>query len=537
MRLLTRAAFRSQCLLVVWMLFGGWSTCASAQEEFLTPAPDEYRIFGTVQTVKGESVADATASLITLPTEATSFLEMLRKKSPLTSVKCDEDGNFDIRIAGSDQRWLAVSTRTSHLLVIQAPGYETAVKSIKTNRLHVDFPEKIQLEPCVSWNLKVVDQDGSVVPDIKVTPAVVSGLSVPYECDLFKPATSQGNGLFRIDGFSKASLEGVYLAGDSLGNHRVAVQSDGVKALAHLPASGTVKGSFVLPEGVESNQLAGEKVIVTGGNTYGLNGSRLEPISWAVLSLDDKATALASNICYGRVSFGFIDPNSVPFCTSMTDFTQPPTLAADKSSVEISQKLHRPQEFKVRFVDGDNKPVPNVRLSSIGASGRIDPDGAHVLRFPTGTKPGGQMFPFDGSEQYQVTNAFGVMLGSLKMVDDELEPIELTRSRSIRGRVIDENGQVVAGAKIDYTIKSERFTVARSVLSSSSGTFEIGGLPPNTNVALTASKGSLATPLDANITVKSGSMEIVPIPVVTFPTASFVGAIADQNGDPISGPK
>jgi len=519
--------------LFTFLLLVGWNSRALAQDEFLTPAADEYRIFGSIRNEQGDIITGAKASLVTPPTDPFLVLELLYETPAVTSVECDDQGSFDIRVPAADKRWNATYERTDLLLIVQASGYETSITKFQRPRLLVQLPLEVTVKKCSPWNLTIEGQDHSVIPDFRVSPAVISGIKLPCKLDLFKAAKSKGNGVYEIEGLSEKSLGGVYLKSDSNGNYCIRSQKFGDKTVIRLPKTGVVHAGFKLPKNINPAELAGEKIIITGGNLYPRNETTLQPISWSILSLDQETKVVAKNVLLDSVTFGFLDPLSIDLCSSMKD-SNTQTLSAENSPLEIRQTLYVAKKINYQFVDESGNPIPHINEGGFARPrGKFIGNGTIAVPVPVGEKPIGQIFPYDASGRYQINSQFGVIISRTELIDGQPKPIEMTRSRSLRGRVTDGQGKFVAGAKVEYTIKSERFTLTQSVLSSSSGTFEIGGLPPETNVVLSASKDSLTTPTDTNISAISGQPDVIEIPVIAQPIASLRGMVTDQSGNPI----
>ena len=510
---------------------------ATGQDELLTQAPDEYRAYGTVADEQGQPIPNAKASLVTVPGETAYMGDLLYRTPAVASESCTEDGEFDIRIPGTDARWNKVNERTQHLLVIEAAGFETSVTKFTRERLLVDLPFSIATGACQPWTLKVLDKDRSSITDAKLSVGQINGHRLPFKFKLENKKDQVVDGGFEVNGVTRDSADGVYVSQKTIGNFYLPIQSNEDGPFVQLPETGVVKGVFKLPESVSPAKLKGKEVVITGGNLYVRNGYPEESLSWVVLPLDENASATASHVTFGATSFGFLDPNSISLTQSLKNLAMPPTLSKENSPLEIAHKLYPSRKVEIRFETESGEPISNVQISAFGGTPGENSKGIVTIEIPVDDKPSGQLFPFDPSNQYQITGAFGVMLDRLEMKDGKPEPITMTRSRSIKGRVTDQQGQVVAGAKVEYTYSSERFSLTRSVLANRSGDFRIDGLPPNATVTLQASKGKLATPSDANISVMSGHAEEVLIPVVTQAVASIAGKIADQQGTPVPGAK
>ena len=514
------------------------TSIATGQDELLTEAPDEYRAYGTVADEQGQPIPNAKASLVTVPGEAVYMGDLLYRTPAVASESCTVDGEFDIRIPGTDARWNKVNERTQHLLVIEAAGFETSVTKFTRERLLVDLPFSIATNTCQPWTLKVLDKDRSSITDAKLSVGQINGHRLPFKFKLENKKDQVVDGGFEVNGVTRDSADGVYVSQKSIGNFYLPIQSNEDGPFVQLPETGIVKGVFKLPESVSPAKLKGKEVVITGGNLYVRNGYPEESLSWVVLPLDENASATASHVTFGVTNFGFLDPNSISLTQSLKNLAMPPTLSKENSPLEIAHKLYPSRKVEIRFENESGEPVSNVQISSLGGSASGEnADGSVTIEIPVNDKPSGQLFPFDPSNQYQVTSTFGVMLDRLEMKDGKPEPITMTRSRSVKGRVTDEQGQVVAGAKVEYAYSSERFSLTQSVLANRSGDFRIDGLPPNATVTLKASKDELATPSDANISVMSGHAEEVLLPVVTQAVAAIAGKITDQQGAPVPGAK
>ena len=523
---------RFSVVFLIFALHAHATAVLCAQEERLTAAPDQYRIFGTVTDANGNAISNATASLVITP-GTFDFIGKFQQEPDVSSANTDKSGGFNLQSPGSDARWNAVNKRTQILIVIQAKGFATAIQSVGRERLLVDLPLNVTLQTCRDYKLKVVSADGQPVTDAMVTPANL-GHALPLKNKLFKPMPTDDAGLIEVEGIQQDLLTEVNVVSEGYGTHQVAVRFDGDIPVAKLPPTGTVKGTYELPAGVDIAELSGKDVFVCCGNIYGQQKDLDRATSWQIVSLNDQGKFEASNLCYGNVSFRLLDAEEIPYCSSLQDVYQPATLSATKPLLSLSRKLYKAKEIQLRFVDGDGKLIERVfNDNGIQGGAASNRDGIITIRIPEGEKPSGQLFPYDATGRFQVTDPFGIMLDRMKSKNSEYEPIELVRSRSLAGRVVDETGQVVAGAKIAYTLKSERFTLTKNVLANQSGDFRIDGLAPNTMVKITASKGNSQTPMEAAISVMAGSPELIHIAIAPQPVASIAGRILAQDGTPI----
>ena len=503
---------------------------ATGQDELLTQVPDEYRSYGTILDDLGQPISNAKASLVKLPWEQGSKISLLSTSPTVESESCTQDGEFDLRISGTDPRWNAANPLAYHLLVIEADGFETSITKVTRERLLIDLPFSITTKVCKPWTLKVLDKNGASITDAKLQVGQIDNHRLPFKFKLENQKDQANRGVFEINTVAQDSLKGVYLSLKTTGNFYLPIQSNEEGPFVQLPETGIVKGVFKLPESVSPAKLVGKEVIITGGT--------LKNLSWVVLPLDENASATASRVSVGPIIFDLLDQESISLCQSSKDLTVPPTLSNENSPLEITHKLYPSKKIKIRFENESGEPLSNVQTFTLdGTVHGENKNGVVTVEIPVDDKLSGQLFPYDPSNQYQITSGFGVILDRLEMVDGKPEPITMTRSRSIKGIVTDEQGQTVAGAKVEYTHSSERFSITKSVLTNRSGDFRIDSLPPSTTVTLKAHKDTLATPSDANISVTSGHTEDVLLPVVAQPVAAITGKITDQQGVPVPGAK
>ncbi len=508
-----------------------------ARDELLTQAPSEYRAFGVVKDQQGHPIVGAKASLVSLQTEPVLYQDLLYKTPAVTTATCDLEGKFDIRIAGTDKRWDAINDRSELLLLVEAPGYATSVRKFNRSRLLVNLPFDIPLDPCDAWQLKVIDQAGEPVSDVTVSVGQIDSHRLPFKLDVLQPVTDSGTGLFSINGVTRESLSGVFVSSKKKGNFFLGFESKGNLPVVRIPQTGVVKGIFELADRDDTKALTGSAAIFTSGNLYA-SPDASKALSWAIVAIDENASASAPNLSLGPITCEILDPYSVPFCPSMKDYKPAPTLTADNSPLELRQKLYPVEMVKLRIENEDGEPIPTVQTYAFGdIRGGDDVDGEFLIPIAAGEKPSGQLFPYDSTGKYLITGNFGVILDRLQRVNGEYKPIIMTRSRSLQGTVTDEQGKPIAGAKIEYSVQVGSSTLSQSTLSNLSGDFRIDGLPPNASVTLKANRENLATPGDTNISAMSGSPEPVIIPVVAQRVAAIAGMVTDQQGNPLAGAK
>ena len=186
-----------------------------------------------------------------------------------------------------------------------------------------------------------------------------------------------------------------------------------------------------------------------------------------------------------------------------------------------------------RVIDADTgKPIKGVGISTIGQANthswgdKSNSDGVYRLRAAPGavwvciysdTSEIGYYHPGDrGKQQVKLENG-----QTLTDVD-----FKLRRSRKIQGRVVNQNGEPVAGVTV-----MSRFDARRRALTKSgnSGEFVLEGASPDENVELRVIHKGLG--LGETTQVSAGTDEYVTI--VLRPCGVLRGRVVDENAQPL----
>lgn len=125
--------------------------------------------------------------------------------------------------------------------------------------------------------------------------------------------------------------------------------------------------------------------------------------------------------------------------------------------------------------------------------------------------------------------------------------LALRRAASIAGRVTDEKGQAVAGAKVKITREMgvrrmirgmssnpASFLASQGVVTGPDGSFKLRGLAPERNLALEATKTGYATASRPGVTIKAGEA-LKDVALVLRRGLEAKSRVVDGKGEPVAG--
>ena len=127
------------------------------------------------------------------------------------------------------------------------------------------------------------------------------------------------------------------------------------------------------------------------------------------------------------------------------------------------------------------------------------------------------------------------------IVGFELPAIELERGDQVRGRVVDADGQAMAGARVEATWMSVtgRTRVPRSAEATTraDGSFAVGPVAPEVDLTLVATCGTCDGDATRSPSIVARSSDVAPV-VLTIPQADAVapsGRVVDADGRAVAG--
>ncbi len=212
----------------------------------------------------------------------------------------------------------------------------------------------------------------------------------------------------------------------------------------------------------------------------------------------------------------------------------------------------RDQIIRGRFVDKEGKPISRVAavISSLDSpdNGMVEEifQEAHDFGSATSDQNGNFQLTLPENATYtlrvQHPDWIGKKVFSRRAKQTHLKPIELSPAGQIKGRLMDDAGNPIAGHRVAALAQkhariSEPSASYRSVETNAQGEFSIGGLPEGRfdviylGAEFTKEKRPLAAQVAA-VTVETG--QETETRLVAKPARRLFGRVVDRQGKPIS---
>lgn len=508
-----------------------------AQEVLLTELPTHVRAVGTVCDEHGVPLPYANVQLI-VTGRPTWDLYWLGKPAA-RATRTNAMGEFSLDFAVDDPLLRSFAPQNSQFLLVQADGYNVQMVDVQLSSLMIDLPIKIKLRKCSDFLLHVLDSSGDPISNVKVRPAKVAGKQLLHRMPWRLEYTTDAQGRAQLVGFDSKQLESVYIETPTLGNHLIPITTEKEVPVAKIVKTGRVTGRLNLTDGTDAKKLQGMRLLVLTVSAEVGTPSRF---SWAETRVDEQGNFAADSLGPGETlvrmdetpDFGYVAPYQEFLPLKADEFGN---LAA-----AVTLNIGPIQSQDIKFVDEAGQPLSGIYVGDANGFFGFEPqlsspEGIYTIRWPQGQVIGGQLFPQDAFELYQITDPFGVHLDRIERVAGQPLQVQMTRSQSLQGIVTDREGNRLAGAKISYAYAAERFRLEQDAISDNSGKFEIRGLPPSAAVEIRASHGDLATDARQILSIPAGSPTEIQLVLLPQVVASPVGRIVDQTGTPVAGVK
>ena len=211
-----------------------------------------------------------------------------------------------------------------------------------------------------------------------------------------------------------------------------------------------------------------------------------------------------------------------------------PSLRAGDGPMQWTIEFQRQPELFVTILDSQTgAPLPNIHIANF--DGRLertvtDEEGkASFFRVTVRSS----YHPSDATGQFFCADAF-FQYAKTPPVNNEVhfKPLRMIRSSGWKGRVVDQDGKPVAGAKVAYEYGLERFNMTGFAYSNRDGTFRLTNIADGTAIKIRASTERNASEAKSLVLPDSDGLELH---LKEQPTASPVGQLVDPEGRPVVG--
>ena len=444
----------------------------------------------------------------------------------------DEQGRFSLELpAGA-----CVCDRPT--LWAHRPGSVAASVPIDRAAL-AGLPIRLTLGSPSHAGFVVAGPDGKPVAGARVLARRLSrdDLAVPDALADRLSATTDGQGRATLDAFRPEELVGVRVEAAGFGiqardfRGRDGQADVGVKGIT-LIAPGRVAGRVSADDPAA---VAGLKVWVTSST----GGREILDAGLAQTTTDGSGRFEVAAIAAGSVAVRVIPrPGAADLPTRVARRTLEPG-----RSVEVEVPLRRGVRVTGLARDArDGRAVAGAWIAVVpsGPVGpirvRTDAEGRYETFIPAGLAthrvlavPDRYLCPpgFLGPRAVEVPPAIASF---------ELPPIELTRGLDLRGSVVDDGGRPAPGARVEasWTLFDGRIRAPRSASATArpDGSFELGPVDPEAELALSASLGvrSTAEPVPA----RASGGQPIHLTIVEPDASSPAGRVVDAEGRPVA---
>lgn len=516
-------------LSVVFLLFSlGVATPNEQQSQQLS-------LTGRIVDSSGKPLPTAKATLVPGADYSRSYLFELDPGLHRITGNADDTGHFSVAFRSDDTRFLA---GIKLALIVEDPQHQTQRLNIDLSRIQAGVPlEDVQLAPAVQTKIQVRSHDGKPLQGVQVYAAVQQGKKIPFAvaCEQSTEVTD-ADGSVRIPQSDPGSLEGVFVVGPTVGNHRLNVLRSPTGELhVELPITRAVNGEITCPAeeaipGVSSTRLFA--FTLRSGSIYSQPSLQC---SWQIAQVSKQGTFDIPAIALGDLAYSLICPADFPYRASQLD------------SVDLVQTLVKgdtPQEWRIRFKKqtqlratileaSTKKPLQNICIATHDGRYQVtftDEQGKasfyrtidHVSYFPQDTL--GEYFL--GQAFYQDSNSVPVD-GVI-----ELEPMSMQKRLAWKGKTVDQDGHPIPAAKIVYTYSLERFTQSEVTYSDGDGHFRLAKISPKTAIKIRAEKGNAASELKSLVFPTKDAFELKLTQRTSLRPS---GRLLDLRGNPIAG--
>lgn len=507
---------------------------------------------GTVVDAEGEPVNGAAVWLLERPTDGLAEV--------VAEGRSDEQGRFALdcptdladehreRRAGSrsDEISLAVANnqniqgpRQGVTLWAFRPGMQAAVREYSGSLPGPDQPVRLVLGRPAKTEINVKDHDLHPVAGarIKISRLKSNMVAIPRPLAERTELSTDSRGIATLDAFAAERVAEVEVEADGLGKQRCALHA-------------TVKGPslvWLAPVAKVTGQLTADDPKVLRGWTIwaatspadSSAGPDINFIGTALVTTDDQGRFEIPALAEGYLTLSCRPRGDLPYRTKDI----PRTLVRADRPNDIKVAVDRACRVEGTVVDRQSgAPIAGVRIApNMQQAGFLehcfaDDNGRFAMHLPAGqyqlriaSLP--RAYAITPNAEYRQIN---VMPGEKPTTVDPCEVIKA--EPPLRGRVVDERGQAVAGASVtgvwEVSLANSYGIYDGLATSDSNGNFELERIPPLVEVKLSAQRAALAT-LEP-LLVWPSEQKPVTLRLSRAATAAVRGRVLGTDGRPIA---
>lgn len=445
----------------------------------------------------------------------------------LATTRTDQAGTFAFDLAPEvpESDW----ARTWLVVWVHRPGQALASYLVGRDWPHRAAPIKLRLGAAQPLPVVVTSPDGQPLPGARVTPHRVNNARLPRELADKLGSTTDESGRATLRHLDPASIDLLRVESDAFGTQWAGLPlpgADGARRIALAPV-GSIRGRLVADD---PRVVAAVPIQLATGlerNEEAAGGGFAETITDAAGRFEVKALAAGALATMAEL------PAELPFrCERVLA-----RAVAEGIANEVTISLQRAVlvEGMVRDRDSGEALADTTVWLDVFARPRSMPRSDQQGRYRAYLLPGqASPSPWRMPRHYFFPNytldSQPVHEGAERV---ELNPLLLARGAALRGRVVDEKGRGVAGAKIycQWRLASSG-PASQHAWSDRDGTFELYAVEPHAQLSLWASsaQGATAEPVQA---VAEADKEIE---LVVSPTSALAleGRVVDTKRRPVA---
>lgn len=440
------------------------------------PVPTRLQIKGTLLQADGSAAADTEVTLIG---GAPDFQSPFAELDPvLDSIRSHSDaaGHFQIGFDVATDRGMIHGDPT---LLVRVPGHQIHWERLKSERMRSDAPLNIELRASEAVAIQVLTAEKTPVADAKVGVAVIATARIAV-CSLNEAALpitdAQGN--VTLDGATPETLDAVYVLRPGCATQRVPLvtTAEGQRQ-AILQPTRVLRGQINAPNQQAVPDIQNIKIWVA---SFALEQfdyqTGIVEIGWGFVPVAADGSFTIDQLPLGTLMASISCDDNFPWRQSYVG-SRLPRMDAAAEPFDWNIEFQKQDRVQLTLLDENDQPLPNIsivradqRLESIATN-----DLGQASFFRVHDRP--NFFARDVVNEFFSRSATSFYSPALP-VDGiiQFEPVRLTRRAAWTGRVVDEKGEPISGAKIFRQSAQERFNLGDYAFSNSNGTFSLGGV-------------------------------------------------------------